>query len=146
MAAETAKKSSSAGKEKCHGRRYRTGGTSARDCLCDSCVPWQWSLERIYENALAHRLRKLGLRVDQQHSVQVFDEDGALLGACTVDLLVDGKLVLELKAVSRLSAEHIAQIIGYLKACRLEHGRLINFGASRFEIRKFVFTHQRHSV
>jgi GxxExxY protein len=103
-------------------------------------------LERIYENALANRLRKVGLRVDQQHVVHVFDEDGTLLGACTVDLLVDQKLVLELKAVTRLNAEHISQIIGYLKACRIEHGLLINFGSSRFEIRKFAFTPQRRPV
>ncbi len=93
-------------------------------------------LERIYENALLHRLRKRGLRVDQQVSVDVFDEDGTVLGICTVDLIVERTLLIELKAANRIAPEHISQVIGYLKACRIEHGLLINFGGSKFEIRK----------
>ncbi len=79
-------------------------------------------LERIYENALVHRLRKLGLEIEQQCAVTVFDEDGTLLGSYIADLIVDGRLLIELKAVARLLPEHVSQIIGYLKACRIEHG------------------------
>ena len=100
-------------------------------------------LERIYENALLHRLRKRGLRVDQQVSVDVFDEDGTVLGICTVDLIVERTLLIELKAANRIAPEHISQVIGYLKACRIEHGLLINFGGSKFEIRKFAFSKDR---
>lgn len=54
-------------------------------------------LERIYDNALAHRLRRSGHRVDQQCSLNVFDEDGTLLGSYIADLVINGKLLIELK-------------------------------------------------
>ena len=94
-------------------------------------------LEAVYENGLAHRLRKGGIDVEHQARLAVYDEDGQLLGSYAADLLIDKRLIVELKAVSRLNAEHAAQIIGYLKASRLRHGLLINFGAAVFAIRKF---------
>ena len=96
-------------------------------------------LEKVYENALVHRLRKLGLRVEQQHPINVYDEDGAEIGHYYADILVDGWLIIELKTARTLAPEHEAQILGYLKSSRLEHGMLINFGAPKFEIRKFVW-------
>ena len=96
-------------------------------------------LEKVYENALFHRLQKSGLRVEQQHPIQVFDEDGTLLGDYIADLLVEGVLIVELKAAKSLAPEHEAQILGYLKGARFEHGLLINFGSAKFEIRKFVW-------
>ena len=95
-------------------------------------------LEKVYENALAHRLRKQGLDVKQQHPIQVFDEDGTVIGDYLADLLVENQLIVELKAVRKLAPEHEAQILGYLKSARLEHGLLINFGSYQFQIRKFV--------
>ena len=50
-------------------------------------------LEKVYENALAHRLRKLGLEVKQQHPLKVYDEDGTLIGEYAADLLVDTQLL-----------------------------------------------------
>jgi GxxExxY protein len=97
-------------------------------------------LEKIYENALVHRLRKLGLDVKQQHPLPVFDEDGTLLGEFFADLLVDNRLVVELKAVRVLVEEHIAQILGYLKSSRIETGLLINFGTSRLQIKKYLMS------
>ncbi len=70
-------------------------------------------LEKVYENGLTHRLRKEGIRVEQQHPL------------------------VELKSCKALADEHTAQILGYLRASRMEHGLLINFGARRLEIRKF---------
>jgi GxxExxY protein len=97
-------------------------------------------LEKVYENALAHRLRKAGLDVKQQYAIHVYDEDSTLLlGEYFADLLVDGALIVELKAAKALAPEHEAQVLGYLKSCRLEHGLLINFGSYKFEIRKFVW-------
>src|SRR5438132_1781940 len=96
-------------------------------------------LEKVYENALAHRLRKVGLNVRQQHPVQVFDEDGTLIGDYFADLLVEGVLIVELKTAKTLAPEHEAQLLGYLKSSRLEHGVLINFGSYKFEIRKFAW-------
>ena len=97
-------------------------------------------LEKVYENALAHRLRKLGLEVRQQFPINVYDEDGTLIGEYLVDLLVDGRLIVELKTAKALAAEHEAQILGYLKSSRLEHGLLINFGSYKFEIGKFTWS------
>lgn len=97
-------------------------------------------LEKVYENALAHRLRKQGLRIAQQHPVRVFDEDGTVLGEYVTDLLVEGSLLIELKVVRALAPEHAAQLLAYLKSTRVEHGRLINFGSFRFETRKFALT------
>lgn len=97
-------------------------------------------LEKVYENALAHRLRHVGLEVKQQHPVHVFDEDGTPIGDYFADLLVGGAILVELKTAKALAPEHEAQILGYLKSSRLEHGLLINFGSYKFELRKFVFS------
>ena len=97
-------------------------------------------LEKVYENGLAHRLRKLGLKVAQQHPLTVRDEDGAVLGEYLADLFVEDCLIVELKACKTLANEHIAQLLGYLRACRIEHGLLINFGAPKLEIRKYALS------
>ena len=75
-------------------------------------------LEKVYENALAHRLRKAGLTVGQQEPIKVFDEDGTLIGDYYADLFVEGKLLVELKAAKTLAPEHEAQVLVYLKAAR----------------------------
>src|SRR6266446_8634820 len=103
-------------------------------------------LEKVYENALAHRLRKAGLKVEQQHPIKVYDEDGTLIGDYLADLLVEGELIVELKAAKALAAEHEAQVLGYLKSARLEHGLLINFGSYKFQIRKFVWSEHVRSL
>jgi len=97
-------------------------------------------LEKVDENALAHRLRNAGLEVKQQFPINVYDEDGTLIGEYQADLLVESTLIVELKASRALAPEHDAQIPGYLKSSRLEHGLLIDFGSYKFEIRKFVWS------
>jgi GxxExxY protein len=99
-------------------------------------------LEKVYENALVHRLRKAGLEVRQQSSIQVADEDGTIVGEFTADLVVDGRLVVELKAARSLADEHVAQLLGYLKSTRIQHGLLINFGSYKFQIKKFALSQQ----
>lgn len=94
--------------------------------------------EQIYENALVHRLRKKGINVQQQQAVRIFDEDGTLLGALKVDLLIEARLICEIKSTSALVSEHVAQLLGYLRASRIEHGLLINFGAPQLQIRKYI--------
>ncbi len=103
-------------------------------------------LEKVYENALAHRLRKAGLRVSQQHPLAVFDADGSLIGDYLADLIVDGALLVELKACRALAPEHEAQLLGYLRASRIEHGLLVNFGSYRFQIRKFIMSEQFQAI
>lgn len=68
----------------------------------------------------------------------VFDEDGAILGEYVADMIIERELLLELKVAKALSRAHEAQLLAYLKATRLSHGMLINFGSCKFEIRKFV--------
>ncbi|OYW30737.1 MAG: hypothetical protein B7Z47_03270 [Chthoniobacter sp. 12-60-6] len=97
-------------------------------------------LEKIYENALAGRLRKKGHKVEQQKPMQVRDEDGTLLGDYYADLVVDDLLILELKAVRAIVSEHVAQILGYMRSSRQGHGLLLNFGAARFYIKKYVLS------
>ena len=95
-------------------------------------------LEKVYENALAHRLKKAGIRVEQQCPIQVFEEDGTNIGEYFADLLVEDEILVELKAAKTIAPEHEAQILGYLKSARKQHGLLINFGAYKFEIRKYA--------
>jgi len=95
-------------------------------------------LEKIYENALAHRLRKAGLCIGQQVPLLVRDEDGTGLGDYLADLFVENELLVELKACKTLAEEHTAQLLGYLKSSRRNHGLLINFGSYKFEIKKYV--------
>jgi GxxExxY protein len=97
-------------------------------------------LEKVYENALAHRLRKAGLQVKQQSPIQVLDEDGTVVGDFNADLLVEDSLVIELKAARAIADEHVAQLLGYLKSTQLEHGLLINFGSYKFTIKKYVLS------
>jgi GxxExxY protein len=97
-------------------------------------------LEKIYENALAHRLRQRGLSVEQQSPLTVYDEDGFVLGEYYADLIVEARLVVELKAVRAVADEHVAQILGYLRSARIETGLLINFGAPRLHVKKYLMT------
>lgn len=95
-------------------------------------------LEKVYENGLAHRLRKLGVEVAQQVALDVRDEDGEVLGKYVADLLVGGVVLVELKACSHLAPAHTAQLLGYMRACEMRHGMLLNFGNPRIYVRKFV--------
>lgn len=97
-------------------------------------------LEKVYENALAHRLRKAGLKVEQQYPLTVQDEDGTVIGQYFADLLIEDTLVVELKACRALADEHTAQILGYLKSAHREHGVLVNFGSYKFQIQKFIMS------
>ena len=94
--------------------------------------------EQIYENALVHRLRKQGISVEQQPPIQVFDEDGTLLGDLKADLLIESRLICEIKGVRTIIDEHIAQLLGYLRASRLEHGLIINFGGPKLQVKKLI--------
>ena len=97
-------------------------------------------LEKVYENGLAHRLRKAQLKIEQQYSLKVYDEDSTVLGEYFADLFVESKLIVELKACKALAPEHTAQLLGYLRACHIEHGLLVNFGAPKLQIRKYALS------
>ena len=88
----------------------------------------------------ANRLRKVGVDARQQSPLAVFDEDGTLIGEYYADLLVENQLIVELKAAKAIAGRHVAQLLGYMRASRREHGLLINFGAPKFQIRKFALS------
>ena len=94
-------------------------------------------LEKVYENALVHELRKQGLKVEQQLPIEVW-YDGVVVGHYQADLLVEGSVILELKAVTALDTVHFAQCMNYLKATGLTLGLLINFGKPKLEIKRVV--------
>jgi GxxExxY protein len=100
-------------------------------------------LEKVYENGLMHRLRKTGIKVEQQYPLQVLDQDGTILGDYVADLYVEDCLIIELKACQSLASEHIAQLLGYLRASRIEHGLLINFGAPKLQIKKYALSDKK---
>jgi len=96
--------------------------------------------EQIYENALVHRLRKQGISVVQQPEIRVYDEDGTELGHLKADLIIDDRLICEIKGAHAIVDEHIAQLLGYLRASRIEHGLLINFGGPSLQIKKLILS------
>lgn len=92
-------------------------------------------LEKDYENALAHELRKAGLKIQQQHQI-VIRYDGVVVGDYFADILVEEFVLLELKAVKDLDEIHQAQCINYLKATGLPVCLLFNFGKSKIQVKR----------
>ncbi len=91
-------------------------------------------LEKVYENALAHELRKAGIKAEQD-GVKVY-YDGVVVGEYVADLLVEECLLVELKAVKELDDIHMAQCLNYLKATKLRLCLLMNFAKPRLEVRR----------
>ena len=97
-------------------------------------------LEVVYESALCLELTRSGLQIERQKPLDV-SYKGEIVGKYFADILVQERLLLEVKAVSRLVPEHKAQVINYLKATGLSVSLLINFGTPRTEIRRIVWRH-----
>lgn len=97
--------------------------------------------EKVYENALAIHLRKRGLTVIQQRPIKVYFEK-AIVGDYFADMIVEDKVLIELKAVRQLTKEHEAQLLNYLKATKYEVGMLINFGL-KSQIKRKVFDNDK---
>jgi len=95
-------------------------------------------LEAIYQNALLIELLKAGLQAEKEKQIQVH-YDNQLVGDYMADIIVENKVILELKSVKDLHPAHSAQLMNYLKATSLEIGLLINFGES-VEIKRKVFS------
>ena len=93
-------------------------------------------LESVYEKSLLIALRQKGLKVENQVPLQVKFR-GEIVGDFYIDILVEDKILLELKVVNGLTKEHYAQTINYLKATEIESGLLINFGNPKIEYRRF---------
>jgi GxxExxY protein len=98
-------------------------------------------LEKVYENALILQLRKANLKVQEQMPIEVRYE-GQLVGQYFADLLIEGKVIVEIKAVDTLTMAHENQIVNYLKATNLEVGLVLNFGPEP-KFKRKIFTNER---
>ena len=98
-------------------------------------------LEKVYENALLLELCEKGLQVEQQKPIQVFYHQ-QIIGEYFADLVVDSRVIVEIKAVKNLIPQHEAQLLNYLKATTYEVGLLLNFGPQAQRKRK-VYNNER---
>jgi len=94
-------------------------------------------LEKVYENALAHELKKTEFRAEQQKAIPVHYED-VVVGDYVADLLVEGAVLVEIKVAKAFEDAHLAQCLNYLKVTGLRVCLLTNFGTPRVEIRRLV--------
>jgi GxxExxY protein len=94
-------------------------------------------LEKVYQNALLIELKKRGIEAKPESSIKVF-YDGEVVGDYVADMVVEDKIILELKALRELHEIHEVQLINYLKATGMEVGLLINFGTS-VDVKRKVF-------
>ena len=94
-------------------------------------------LEKVYENALVHEIRKSGHQVEQQAKIKVY-YDGIIVGDYVADILIAGVVLLEIKAVQALADVHVAQCLNYLTATRLPVCLLLNFGVPKVQIKRLV--------
>jgi GxxExxY protein len=93
-------------------------------------------LESVYERSLLIALRDKGLNAKSQIPLQVQFRQQTV-GEFFADIVVEEKILLELKAVKSIASEHIAQVLNYLKATGMEVGMLVNFGSPKLEYRRF---------
>jgi GxxExxY protein len=94
-------------------------------------------LEKVYENALVHELRKSGLRVEQQRPLKV-TYDGTVVGEYAADMVVEDTVLVELKAVKAVDQVHMAQCLNYLKATGMPLCLLLNFGSPRLQVKRVI--------
>jgi GxxExxY protein len=92
-------------------------------------------LESVYQNALAHELRKAGLQVECEKSIKV-TYDGVTVGDFSADMLVEGVVMIENKSAQALNPAHEVQLVNYLTATGIEIGLLLNFGAQQLEFKR----------
>ncbi len=98
-------------------------------------------LEKVYENSLIIKLKKNGFSVEKQKKIKVSFE-GHIVGEYFADLIINSKVIIEIKAVEKLCNEHKFQLINYLKATNMEVGLLLNFG-KKPEFKRVIFTNER---
>ena len=100
-------------------------------------------LEKIYERALIIEMKGLGISVSSQYPIAVYYK-GQTVGEYFCDLMVEQKVIIEVKATKKLLLEHEAQLLNYLKATKIEVGLLLNFGVQP-ELKRKAFSNQRKS-
>jgi GxxExxY protein len=95
-------------------------------------------LEKVYENALSSELKNNGLKCHSQHPVKVY-YDGLVVGKYFADLIVEKKIIIELKAAEHLSTADELQLLNYLRATKCKIGLLLNFGRKP-EFKRKIYT------
>lgn len=98
-------------------------------------------LEKVYQNAMYFELKSLGYKVEAQKQIKVYFKK-QLVGEYYSDLLVEDKVIVELKATELIMNVHVAQIMNYLKATSIEVGMLLNFGEEP-EFKRLIYTNDR---
>ena len=99
-------------------------------------------LERVYKNAMIVELRKQQLKFEIERPIVVY-YDNIIVGDFKADIVVEGKVILELKAVSAISVAHEIQLVNYLTATGIEDGLLINFGAETLQYKRKFKTYRK---
>ena len=92
-------------------------------------------LEKVYKNAMVVELRKLNLNFETEKLIQVL-YDGIVVGEYRTDIIVEGKLILELKATQDLSIANEVQLVNYLTSTQIDDGLLINFGSDKLQFKR----------
>lgn len=92
-------------------------------------------LESVYEKSLLIELNKLNISTKAQEPIKVYYED-KVVGDYYADILIENKLILELKSVRQLAEVHEVQLVNYLKATSIENGLLINFGPEKVDVKR----------
>ena len=92
-------------------------------------------LESVYENSLSIELKRLGIQFETQAPIKVFYSN-QVVGDFVCDILVENRLILELKSVTKLVVQHEVQLVNYLNATNIDIGLLINFGPSKVGIKR----------
>jgi GxxExxY protein len=95
-------------------------------------------IESFYENALVYELRKRGLRVEQQLEASIIYDGQIEVGKHRLDLLIEGEIVVDLKAISELLDIHFAIVKSQLRAVKRKHGLLLNFAKVKLEARRVI--------
>jgi GxxExxY protein len=96
-------------------------------------------LEKVYENALLEELKDIGLKAENQVQINV-SYKGKDVGEYYADIIVENRVIIELKAIDSLQKIHEAQLLNYLKATDCEIGLLVNFTHPKAEIKRFIFS------
>ena len=97
-------------------------------------------LEKVYENAMLIELKSRGFKVESQKLIKVYFKD-TIVGEYFADIVVNDKIILELKSCEALAPEHEVQLFNYLKATKIEVGLLFNFG-KRTAFKRKIFANE----
>ena len=92
-------------------------------------------LESVYKNALILELKKYDLECSSEYPINVYYDD-TVVGEFRADLIIEKSVIVELKAVNNIVPAHEVQLVNYLSATHIDNGLLINFGASKLEIKR----------